>query len=123
MNESQPVPRDFASAYRRGQPMAVLFYEGAQNPFYPQGIEVDSRVRSYLESLEGRYRGIAYFSYDVNDPEHYGSLAAQLGVGYTPCVILLSPSGGHYVVREVYSGYVPRTLLAQALYDLSSQRA
>jgi len=122
LNESQPVPKSFKLAYGRKEPIVVLFYEKGQNPFYPQGLAVDSAVRSYLESLEGRYRGIGYFAYDINDPQGYGSLAAQLGIGYTPSVTLLAPSGGHYVIRGVYTGYVPRSLLAQALYDLSASR-
>src|SRR3712207_9277540 len=48
------------------------------------------------------------------------TLAAQLGVGFTPFVAMLAPSGDRYVITNLYQGYVSPPVLSQALYDLSS---
>src|SRR3712207_7756100 len=46
------------------------------------------------------------------------TLAAQLGVGFTPFVAMLAPSGDRYVITNLYQGYVSPPVLSQALYDL-----
>src|SRR3712207_9471543 len=42
------------------------------------------------------------------------------GVGYTPFVAMLAPSGDQYVITNLFQGYVPRPVLNQALFDLAA---
>jgi hypothetical protein len=129
LNTEQPVPPDFKEAYQRQALISVQFYKVREDPFYPQGLEVDERVRRSMESLRPQYPTIEFFSYDIDnpgastgrlEPGQYGTLAAQLGVGYTPFVAMLAPSGDQYVITNLYQGYVPRAILDQALFDLSA---
>jgi hypothetical protein len=132
LNTDQPVPPDFAEAYQRRALISVQFYKEGEDPFgYPQGLEVDQRVRTSMERLRSRYPTIEFFSYDIAnpgsaekseglEPGQYGTLAAQLGVGFTPFVAMLAPSGDQYVITNLFQGYVPPPVLSQALYDLSS---
>jgi hypothetical protein len=131
LNTEQPVPPDFTEAYQRRALISVQFYKMGEDPFYPQGLSPDERVRSSMESLRPRYPTIEFFSYDIDspgtaqtskdlEPGQYGTLAAQLGVGYTPFVAMLAPSGDQYVITNLFQGYVPRPVLSQALFDLSA---
>ena len=131
LNTEQPVPPDFTEAYRRRALISVQFYKVGEDPFYPQGLSPDERVRSSMESLRSRYPTIEFFSYDIDnpgtaetskglEPGQYGTLAEQLGVGYTPFVAMLAPSGNQYVITNLFQGYVPRPVLNQALFDLSA---
>jgi hypothetical protein len=43
-----------------------------------------------------------------------------LGVGITPFVAMLAPSGDEYVITNLYEGYVPQPVLSQALFDLAA---
>lgn len=131
LNEGQPVPPDFRSAYQRRALISVEFSKEGQDPFYPQGLELDSLVGGAVENLQAEYPSVDFFSYDINDPGEaetsedlqageYGTLAAQLGVGYTPFVATLAPRDDEYIIENLYQGYVPETVLNQALFDLSS---
>jgi hypothetical protein len=132
LNAEQPVPPDFVEAYERRALITVQFYKEGQDPLgYPQGLEADQRVRDAMERLRARYPTIEFFSYDIDnpgtaersedlEPGEYGTLAAQLGVGFTPFVAMLAPSGDQYVITNLYQGYVSPPVLSQALYDLSS---
>ena len=84
-----------------------------------------------MERQRSLYPTIEFFSYDISNPGRadsseelkpgqYGTLAAQLGVGFTPFVAMLAPSGDQYVITNLYQGYTPQPVLSQALYDLSS---
>ncbi len=128
----QPVPPEFAEAYQRRALITVQFYKESQDPLgYPQGLEADRRVREAIDRLRTRYPTIEFFGYDISDPGRaarseelqpgqYGTLAAQLGVDFTPFVAMLAPSGDGYVITNLYQGYVSTPVLSQALYDLSS---
>jgi hypothetical protein len=132
LNTEQPVPPDFTEAYRRRALISVQFYKEGTDPLgYPEGLEVDQRVRATMDRLRTRYPTIEFFSYDIDnpgeaqkseglEPGQYGTLAAQLGVGFTPFVGMLAPSGDEYVITNLYQGYVSPPVLSQALYDLSS---
>jgi hypothetical protein len=132
LNAEQPVPPDFEEAYRRRALISVQFYKEGQDALgYPQGLEADQRVRETMERLRSQYPTIEFFSYDISNPGEaegsgrlkpgqYGTLAAQLGVGFTPFVAMLAPSGNRYVITNLYQGYVSPPVLSQALYDLSS---
>jgi hypothetical protein len=131
LNTEQPVPPDFKEAYQRRALISVQFYKTGEDPFYPQGLSPDEQVRSTMEALRSRYPTIEFFSYDIDDPGaaeaseglepgQYGTLAAQLGVGITPFVAMLAPSGDQYVITNLFQGYVPRPVLSQALFDLSA---
>ncbi len=131
LNTEQPVPPDFREAYQRRALIAVQFYKAGEDPFYPQGLGVDEQVRSSMERLRAQYPTIEFFSYDIDnpgtaqssdglEPGQYGTLAAQLGVGFTPFVAMLAPSGEQYVITNLFQGYVPRAVLSQALFDLSA---
>jgi hypothetical protein len=134
LNTEQPVPPDFVEAYQRRALISVQFYKEGQDPLgYPQGLEADQRVRDAMERLRTRYPTIEFFSYDISnpgtaersdglDPGQYGTLAAQLGVGFTPFVAMLAPSRDRYVITNLYQGYVSPPVLSQALYDLSSMQ-
>lgn len=50
----------------------------------------------------------------------YGTLPAQLGVGYTPFLATLAPQDGGYIIENLFQGYVPRPVVKQALFDLSA---
>ncbi|MDP8948060.1 MAG: lamin tail domain-containing protein [Actinomycetota bacterium] len=131
LNTEQPVPPDFREAYQRRALISVQFYKVGEDPFYPQGLEVDERVRSTMDRLRSQYPRVEFFSYDIDnpgaalsseelEPGQYGTLAAQLGVGYTPFVAMLAPSGDQYVITNLFQGYMPRSVLNQALFDLSA---
>ncbi len=131
LNTEQPVPPDFREAYQRRALITVQFYKVGEDPFYPQGLGVDQQVRDSMERLRAQYPTIEFFSYDIDnpgtaesgdrlEPGQYGTLAAQLGVGFTPFVAMLAPSGEQYVITNLFQGYVPRPVLSQALFDLSA---
>jgi hypothetical protein len=131
LNTEQPVPPDFKEAYQRRALITVQFYKTGEDPFYPQGLSPDEQVRSSIETLRPRYPTVEFFNYDIDDPGtaeaseglepgQYGTLAAQLGVGLTPFVAMLAPSGDQYVITNLFQGYVPRPVLSQALFDLSA---
>jgi hypothetical protein len=131
LNTEQPVPPDFKEAYQRRALIVVQFYKVGEDPFYPQGLEADERVRASMERLRAEYPTVEFFSYDIDnpgttegseelEPGQYGTLAAQLGVGFTPFVAMLAPSGEQYVITNLFQGYVPRPVLSQALFDLSA---
>ena len=132
LNTDHPVPPDFAEAYERRALISVQFYKVETDPLgYPEGLDVDQRVRATMDRLRTRYPTIEFFGYDIEnpgtaekseglEPGQYGTLAAQLGVGFTPFVAMLAPSGDQYVITNLYQGYVSPPVLSQALYDLSS---
>ncbi len=132
LNTAQPVPPDFAEAYGRNARIVVQFYKLDEDSLsYPQGLEVDRQVNRYMDQLSTRYPTIEFFSYQIDDPGsigdnenlqpgQYGTLAAQLGVGITPYVAMLAPSGDGYVITNLYQGYVPEPVLSQALFDLAA---
>ena len=132
LNTDQPVPLSFVEAYQRRALITVQFYKEGRDPLgYPQGLEVDQRVRTSIERQRSLYPTIEFFSYDISNPGRaesseelkpgqYGTLAAQLGVGFTPFVAMLAPSGDRYVITNLYQGYVSPPVLSQAFYDLSS---
>jgi hypothetical protein len=131
LNTEQPIPPDFREAYQRRALISVQFYKSGEDPFYPQGLRPDEQVRSSVERLRRQYPTIEFFSYDIDnpgtaetseglEPGQYGTLAAQLGVGYTPFVAMLAPSGDRYVITNLFQGYVSDPILRQALFDLSA---
>ncbi|HJQ30194.1 MAG TPA: hypothetical protein VJ827_12720 [Rubrobacter sp.] len=132
LNTQQPVPPDFQEAYGRRARIVVQFYKLDEDALsYPQGLSVDRHVNVSMEKLSRQYPTIEFFSYDIADPGpvsgdrdlqpgEYGTLAAQLGVGITPFVAMLAPSGDEYVVTNLFQGYVPRPVLSQALFDLAA---
>ncbi len=129
---SLPVPPRFEAAYQREVPIVVEFFQQGQDPYYPQGLEVDEMVNNDLMALRDDYPGAEFFTYDIDNPGNaetsedlepgeYGTLAAQLDVGYTPFVAMLAPRENGYVVEEVFQGYVDREILDQALYELTNR--
>ena len=131
LNMEQPVPPDFREAYQRRALIVVQFYKAGEDPFYPQGLGPDRRVNATMDRLRTRYPTVEFLSYDIDnpgtaessevlEPGQYGTLAAQLGVGYTPFVAMLAPSGEQYVITILFQGYLPRPVLNQALFDLSA---
>ena len=131
LNTEQPVPPDFRAAYQRRALIAVQFYKEGQDPFYPQGLKPDVKVQRAMERLNQQYPTVEFFSYEITNPGaaetsegldqgQYGTLAAQLGVGITPYVVTLAPSGDQYVIDNLFQGYTPRAVLSQALFDLSA---
>jgi hypothetical protein len=132
LNTSQPVPPNFEEAYGRRARLVVQFYKLDQDSLsYPQGLSVDRKVNKSMMRLSTKYPTIEFFSYGIANPgpvgdEHslqpgeYGTLAAQLGVGITPFIAMLAPSGDEYVITNLFEGYVPRSVLSQALFDLAA---
>jgi hypothetical protein len=132
LNTDQPVPPNFEEAYGRRARIVVQFYKLDDDSLqYPQGLNVDRKVSKYMEKLSTKYPTIEFFSYGIADPGsigddeslqpgEYGTLPAQLGVGITPFVAMLAPSGDEYVVTNLFQGYVPRPVLSQALFDLAA---
>ena len=132
LNTQQPVPPNFKEAYGRRARIVVQFYKLDEDSLsYPQGLSVDRQVSDSMEELSSRYPTIEFFSYDISkpgpvggdrslQPGEYGTLAAQLGVGITPFVAMLAPSGNEYVITNLFQGYVPRPVLSQALFDLAA---
>jgi hypothetical protein len=131
LNTEQPVPPGFREAYQRRALISVQFYKTAEDPFYPQGLTPDTQVRRSMASLRPQYPTVEFFNYEIDnpgpaeaseelEPGQYGTLAAQLEVGYTPFVAMLAPEGDQYVITNLFQGYVPRPVLRQALFDLSA---
>ena len=131
LNLDQPVPPDFRAAYQRKALIVVEFFKEGEDPLYPQGLEVDDFVNSDLSDLQSQYPEVEFFTYDISNPGEaetseeleqgqYGTLAAQMDVGFTPFVAMLAPSGEQYAITNLYQGYVERGVLDQALFDLTS---
>jgi hypothetical protein len=136
LNTHQPVPPNFEEAYGRRARIVVQFYKLDEDALaYPQGLSVDRKVNKSMMRLSTKYPTIEFFSYGIGDPGpvgdekslqpgQYGTLAAQLGVGITPFVAMLAPSGNQggddYVITNLFEGYVPRPVLSQALFDLAA---
>jgi len=136
LNTDQPVPPNFEEAYGRRARIVVQFYKLDQDSLsYPQGLSVDRKVNKSMKRLSTKYPTIEFFSYGIGNPGpvaddkslqpgEYGTLAAQLGVGITPFVAMLAPSGDksgdEYVITNLYQGYVPQPVLSQALFDLAA---
>lgn len=129
LDQELPVSPRFEAAYQRGVPIVVEFFQQGQDPYYPQGLEVDDMVNEDLTALRDDYPQVEFFTYDIDNPGtgedlgpgEYGSLAAQLNVGYTPFVAMLAPREEGYFVEDVFQGYVDRAVLDQALYELSTE--
>ncbi len=130
LNQRQPVPQDFRNAYQRKALIVVEFFQEGEDPFYPQGLEVDDLVNSDLRDLRNDYPEIEFFTYDITEPGdaetsedlsrgEYGTLAAQLEVGFTPFIAMLAPREEEYVIENLFQGYVEQGVLDQALFDLS----
>jgi hypothetical protein len=131
LNADQPIPPDFRAAYQRQALIVVEFFKEGADPFYPQGLEVDDFVNEDLDALQSEYPEVEYFTYDISDPGtaetseelergQYGTLAAQLDVGFTPFIAMLAPRGEQYVIENLFQGYVEEGVLSQALFDLSN---
>ena len=131
LNQQQPVPPDFRAAYQRKALIVVEFFKKGEDPFYPQGLKVDDMVNNDLNNLRSDYPEVEFFTYDIDKPGNaetsedldrgeYGTLAAQLKVGYTPFVAMLAPRGEGYVIKNLFQGYVERGVLDQALFDLTN---
>lgn len=160
LNAEQPVPPDFKSAYDRNALIVVQFYKTGQDPFYPQGLGIDERVKNSVDGLSSTYPTVEFFAYEITNPGdiaaasqngqsqgnetqgdqtdgqeapegednappplaagEYGTLPAQLGVGYTPFLATLAPQEGTYVIENLFQGYIPRPVVNQALFDLSA---
>ncbi|MGH3148906.1 MAG: hypothetical protein ACRDTR_24260 [Rubrobacter sp.] len=132
LNTEQPVPPNFREAYGRQARIVVQFYKLDEDSLsYPQGLSVDQQVSEAIERLGARYPTIEFFSYEISDPGpvegegeletgEYGTLPAQLGVGVTPYVAMMAPSGDGYVITNLFQGYVPEPVLSQALFDLAA---
>ena len=132
LNTQQPVPPDFREAYGRGARIVVQFYKLDEDSLsYPEGLSVDRQVRDAVERLSAQYPTIEFFSYEISDPGpvetarelepgEYGTLPAQLGVGITPFVAMMAPSGDAYAITNLFQGYVPEPVLSQALFDLAA---
>src|SRR5687768_2713274 len=132
LNTSQPVPPNFEEAYGRRARLVVQFYKLDQDSLsYPQGLSVDRKVNQAMMRLSTKYPTIEFFSYGIANPGpvgdeqglqpgEYGTLAAQLGVGITPFIAMLAPSGDEYVITNLFEGYVPKPVLSQALFDLAA---
>ncbi|MGH3145807.1 MAG: hypothetical protein ACRDTR_08400, partial [Rubrobacter sp.] len=131
LNQEAPVPPDFQAAYQRGALIVVEFFEKGEDPYYPQGLDVDAMVNDDLQDLRSEYPEIEFFTYDIDyagtaengeEPERgeYGTLAAQLDVGYTPFIAMLESrgQGEGYVVRDLFQGYTEEGVLDQALFNL-----
>lgn len=136
LNTTQPVPPDLRSAYQRRAVILVEFSKPAadftegERVDYPQGLSVDTSVGSALESLRPRYPGVEFFTYDIGRPgaareseglrrDEYGSLAAQLNVGFTPFVALLTPRPEGYRIENLWQGYVDEGTVEQALFQVA----
>jgi hypothetical protein len=132
LNQRQPVPPDFRAGYHRRALIVVEFIkeepDSSRGIEYPQGIRPDEQVNEDLDDLREDYPQVEFFTYDITRPGNaegseeldrgeYGSLAAQLEVGYTPFVAMLAPRGDRYVIENLFQGYVERGVLNQALFD------
>jgi hypothetical protein len=159
LNTDQPVPPDFKAAYDRNALIVVQFYKTGQDPFYPQGLEIDEVVNESVNALSSDYPTVEFFEYEITNPGdisaaslgnsqtegttageatngegdsgdtaappplaagEYGTLPAQLGVGYTPFLATLTPSGDGYIIENLFQGYIPRPVVNQALFDLAA---
>src|SRR5215203_2606040 len=132
LNTHQPVPPNLEEAYGRRARLVVQFYKLDQDSLsYPQGLSVDHKVNMSMMRLSTKYPTIEFFSYGIANPGpvgdeqslqpgEYGTLAAQLGVGITPFIAMLAPSGDEYVITNLFEGYLPRPVLSQALFDLAA---
>jgi hypothetical protein len=132
LNTDQPVPPNFEEAYGRRARIVVQFYKLDEDSLgYPQGLDVDRKVNRWMMNLSTKYPTIEFFSYGIAtpgpisddeslQPDEYGTLPAQLGVGITPFIAMLAPSDEEYVITNLFQGYVSRPVLSQALFDLAA---
>jgi hypothetical protein len=134
LNQRQPVPPDFRAAYQRRALIVATFIkdepDSSRGVEYPQGIRPDEQINEDLDDLREDYPQVEFFTYDITRPGNaessedldrgeYGTLAAQLEVGYTPFVAMLAPRRDRYVIENLFQGYVERGVLNQALFDLT----
>ena len=78
LNTDQPVPPSFVEAYQRRALITVQFYKEGRDPLgYPQGLEVDQRVRTSMERQRSLYPTIEFFSFDISNPGRAESPRAQ----------------------------------------------
>ena len=50
LNMEQPVPPAFREAYQRRALISVQFYKATEDPFYPQGLGPDEKVRTSVNT-------------------------------------------------------------------------
>jgi hypothetical protein len=138
LNTAQPVSPEFRAAYQRRAVILVEFFKPeadfteGDRVNYPQGLSVDQEVHEAVQGLRAQYPQVEFFSYDITRPGtaqtsedlrrgQYGSLAAQLNVGFTPFVAILAPREEGYFIENLWQGYVERGVINQALFQLASE--
>jgi hypothetical protein len=68
LNQRQPVPPYFRAAYQRKALIVFEFFKEGEDPFYPQGLEVDDIVDRDLNRLRSGYPEIEFFAYGIGRP-------------------------------------------------------
>ena len=99
-------PADFVNALEN-RPIVILFYIA--------GNADDTAVLDTVNRLRTSFDSYAFLLYDYKDPDAYGTLAQELGVNYTPFLVLVD---GSAVLQKKFVGYVDEGTLNQSLVNL-----
>lgn len=101
------TPNDVKRALTSKRPVVILFYMS--------GPSDDNQVRSYVTSMESRFKGqVDFFTFLSSDAAKYGDLANLLQLNSTPTVVCINKQG--QVVRA-WTGYVDSDSLEQGVVE------
>lgn len=101
------TPNDFKRSLESRKPIVVTFYM--------TGPYDDYQVRSFMTTLETKYRGqVDFYDYLYSDGQRYGDLGAILMVNSTPTVITINKQAK---VQRAWTGYVDSRSLEQGIVE------
>jgi len=101
------TPNDFKRSLESRRPIVVTFYM--------TGPYDDYQVRSFVTTLENKYRGsVDFYNYLYTDGQRYGDLGALLMVNSTPTVVTINKQAK---VQRAWTGYVDSLSLEQGIVE------
>lgn len=104
---TEQSPGDFRRSLENRRAVVVTFYM--------TGPADDSKVRSAIMSLEGRYKGQAdFYNYLYTDGAKYGDLNTLLKVNATPAVVIINRQAK---VQRAWTGYADEDSLEQGIVE------
>lgn len=107
ISTTDQTPNDFKRSLESRRPIVVTFYM--------TGPYDDYQVRSFITTLETKYKGQAdFYDYLYTDGQRFGDLADLLMVNSTPTVIAINKQAK---VQRAWTGYVDAESLEQGIVE------
>lgn len=107
ISPSDLTPNDFKRSLESRHPIVVTFYM--------TGPYDDYQVRSFITTLETKYRGqVDFYDYLYTDAQRYGDLASLLMVNSPPTVVTINKQAK---VQRAWTGYVDADSLEQGIVE------